>query len=60
MNHVLVEGGAKILQSFIDADLADSVHKYISKDHLQEGVNAPESPTLTTIAQLGNDRYERS
>ena len=60
VNHVLVEGGAKILQSFIDADLADSIHKYISKDQLQEGVNAPESPTLTTIAQLGNDRYERS
>ena len=53
VNHVLVEGGAKILQSFIDADLADSVHKYISKDQLQEGVNAPESTTLTTIAQLG-------
>ena len=60
LNHILVEGGARILQSFIDADLADSIHKYISKDQLEEGVNAPEAPKLTTPAQLGNDRYERS
>ena len=60
LNHVLVEGGARILQSFIDADLADSIHKYISKDQLEEGVNAPEAPNLLTVAQLGNDRYERS
>jgi len=60
LNHILVEGGARVLQSFIDADLADSIHKYISKGQLEEGVNAPETPTLTTIAQLGNDRYERS
>ena len=59
-NHILVEGGARILQSFIDADLADSIHKYISKDQLEEGVNAPEAPNLRTVAQLGNDRYERS
>ena len=60
LNHILVEGGARILQSFIDSDLADSIHKYISKDQLEEGVNAPEAPEFTTIAQLGNDRYERS
>ena len=60
LNHILVEGGARILQSFIDAYLADSIHKYISKDQLEEGVNAPEAPNLRTVAQLGNDRYERS
>lgn len=60
LNHILVEGGARILQSFIDSSLADSIHKYISKDQLEEGVNAPEAPELNTIAQLGNDRYERS
>ncbi len=60
LNHILVEGGARILQSFIDSNLADSIHKYTSKDQLEEGVNAPEAPELTTIAQLGNDRYERS
>lgn len=60
LNHILVEGGARILQSFIDSNLADSIHKYTSKDQLEEGVNAPEVPELTTIAQLGNDRYERS
>ena len=60
LNHILVEGGARILQSFIDSDLADSIHKYISKDQLEEGVNAPEAPKLNTLAQLGNDRYERS
>jgi diaminohydroxyphosphoribosylaminopyrimidine deaminase/5-amino-6-(5-phosphoribosylamino)uracil reductase len=60
LNHILVEGGARILQSFINSDLADSIHKYISKDQLEEGVYAPEAPMLTKIAQLGNDRYERS
>lgn len=60
VNHVLVEGGAKILQSFIDADLADSIHRYISKDHIENGISAPIPPTLTTISELGNDRYERS
>ena len=60
LNHILVEGGSRVLQSFIDSDLADSIHKYNSKDQLEEGVNAPEAPKLTTIAQLGNDRYERS
>ena len=60
LNHILVEGGARILQSFIDSNLADSIHKYTSKDQLEEGVNAPVAPELTTIAQLGNDRYERS
>ena len=60
LNHILVEGGARILQSLIDSDLADSIHKYISKDQLEDGVNAPEAPKLTTLAQLGNDRYERS
>ena len=60
LNHILVEGGARILQSFIDSDLADSIHKYISKDQLEEGVYAPEAPMLTKIAQIGNDRYERS
>lgn len=59
LNHILVEGGARILQSFIDSDLADSIHKYISKDQLEEGVYAPEAPMLTKIAQLGNDHYER-
>jgi riboflavin biosynthesis pyrimidine reductase len=60
LNHILVEGGARILQSFINSDLADSIHKYISKDQLEEGVYAPEAPMLTKIAQLGDDRYERS
>lgn len=60
LNHILIEGGARVLQSFIDSDLADSIHRYISKDQLEEGVKAPETSRLTTIAQLGNDRYERS
>ena len=60
LHHILVEGGARILESFISSDLADSIHKYISKDQLEEGVYAPEAPMLTKIAQLGNDRYERS
>lgn len=60
LNHILVEGGAKVLQSFIDSDYADSIHKYVSKDLLEEGVNAPYSPSSISIAELGNDRYERS
>lgn len=60
LNHILVEGGARILQSFIDSALADSIHRYVSKDILEDGVNAPKSTTLTRSAILGNDRYERS
>jgi diaminohydroxyphosphoribosylaminopyrimidine deaminase/5-amino-6-(5-phosphoribosylamino)uracil reductase len=60
LNHILVEGGAKVLQSFIDSDYADSIHKYVSKDLLEEGVNAPNSPASLSIVELGNDRYERS
>jgi len=60
LNHILVEGGARILQSIIDSDLADSIHKYISRDRLEEGVPAPKSLILTSISRLGNDRYERS
>mgnify|MGYP000529890645 CR=1 FL=1 len=60
LNHILVEGGARILQSFIDSALADSIHRYVSKDILEDGVNAPKSTTLNRSAILGNDRYERS
>ncbi len=60
LNHILVEGGTRILQSFIDGGLADSIHRYISSDRLEDGVSAPNAPILTTTAELGNDRYERS
>ncbi|HCP40976.1 MAG TPA: bifunctional diaminohydroxyphosphoribosylaminopyrimidine deaminase/5-amino-6-(5-phosphoribosylamino)uracil reductase RibD [Cryomorphaceae bacterium] len=60
LNHVLVEGGARVLQSFIDAGFADSIHRYVSEDEIEDGVIAPRSIKLNSMSNLGNDRYDRS
>ncbi len=42
LNSLMVEGGSKTLQSFIDAQLADEIHVYQSKNtDIVNGVNAP-------------------
>lgn len=42
LNSLMVEGGSKTLQSFIDAQLADEIHVFQSKDiTIHNGVNAP-------------------
>lgn len=47
---VIVEGGLKTLQAFIDAGLWDEIHQYIGEEiYLKEGVNAPKLPQNTTL-----------
>lgn len=49
---VLVEGGAKVHQHFLDTNTADEIHRYTSKHvTLQEGVQAPVIPNRYTLAQ---------
>ena len=41
INSILVEGGTKTIQSFIDADLWDEARKFIGKNQICEGVKSP-------------------
>jgi diaminohydroxyphosphoribosylaminopyrimidine deaminase / 5-amino-6-(5-phosphoribosylamino)uracil reductase len=42
LNSLMVEGGSKTLQSFIDANLADEIHTYKSKNvTIDRGIDAP-------------------
>lgn len=42
LNSLMVEGGSKTLQSFIDANLADEIHTYKSKNvTIERGIEAP-------------------
>lgn len=41
INSILVEGGAKLLQSFIDIDLWDEAIKIISENFIGDGIKAP-------------------
>lgn len=41
INSILVEGGAKLLQSFIDIDLWDEAIQIISENLIGDGINAP-------------------
>lgn len=59
LNHILVEGGSKLLQNFIDNGLADSIHTYIGRDSLIEGIEAPKGPVNGTQNRLGKDAYVR-
>lgn len=51
IHSVLVEGGAKLHKSFIDAGLWDEAHVEISKQKLCNGVPAPILPTLPIISE---------
>jgi len=54
---VLVEGGAKLLQTFIDANLWDNMHVFISKKQLfHDGIKAPNTKgTLVHTQQFFDD-----
>ena len=41
INSVIIEGGAKTLQLFIDAGLWDEARVFIGKSNFKEGINAP-------------------
>jgi riboflavin biosynthesis pyrimidine reductase len=55
-----VEGGGRVLQSFIDSGTVDQWHRFTSKEAINEGIPAPESNhNLKAAYKLGKDRYER-
>jgi diaminohydroxyphosphoribosylaminopyrimidine deaminase / 5-amino-6-(5-phosphoribosylamino)uracil reductase len=52
INSVIVEGGAALLQSFINADLWDEARILTGKKTLQNGIKAPEIPAhLRTVVE---------
>lgn len=53
---LIVEGGAKTLQTFIDANLWDEAHVFIGNTTFQNGVNAPIlQVTSVTTQEIMND-----
>ncbi len=53
---VLVEGGAHILQSFIDADLWDEARIITGKSSFKKGIKAPQlTGKLTNTTNIGSD-----
>ncbi len=57
LNSLMVEGGSKTLQSFIDANLADEIHTYKSKNvTIDRGIDAPKHQFgKTNEVDLPND-----
>ncbi len=47
---VIVEGGGKTLQAFIDAGLWDEIHQYIGAEvYLKEGIPSPQLPSTAQL-----------
>ena len=56
INSVIIEGGAKTLQTFIDANLWDEARVFIGNLEFKEGVNAPKlSGKLISEQMIDND-----
>ncbi len=56
---VLVEGGAKTLQSFIDQNLWDEARVITNREMIiEEGINAPEMKNFKLLQQ-GKDIFRR-
>jgi diaminohydroxyphosphoribosylaminopyrimidine deaminase/5-amino-6-(5-phosphoribosylamino)uracil reductase len=51
---LIVEGGAKLLQSFIDAQLFDEIRVFRSPNELKKGILAPVLPKNITIIKKQN------
>ena len=49
---VLIEGGAQLHQSFIDADLWDEIHIEESPQSILKGVSAAQIPTHTKYQRV--------
>jgi diaminohydroxyphosphoribosylaminopyrimidine deaminase/5-amino-6-(5-phosphoribosylamino)uracil reductase len=57
---LLIEGGAKTLQSFIDQELWDEVLVFKSSEPLTQGLKAPEFPDgIKSTEQVGGDQLIR-
>lgn len=59
-NSVIVEGGAKLLQSFVAANLWDEARILIAPNRLQSGIDAPllQNEQLLSATQLANDELK--
>jgi diaminohydroxyphosphoribosylaminopyrimidine deaminase / 5-amino-6-(5-phosphoribosylamino)uracil reductase len=60
---ILIEGGTKLLQSFIDADAWDEARVFIGNRYFEEGVRAPKlTATLYESEMIGDStlRYYRN
>ena len=52
---VIVEGGAYVLQNFIDAKMWDETRRFIGEIHLKDGINAPDFKEIpTSKTPMGN------
>ena len=52
---VLIEGGAKTLQSFIDQDLWDEARVITNREMIiEEGINAPEMKNFNLVREENN------
>ena len=59
IHHVLVEGGGRVLQSFVDSGIVDQWHRFTSNASINEGITAPNIHVPQITYKLGTDRYER-
>ncbi|RYE20402.1 MAG: riboflavin biosynthesis protein RibD, partial [Sphingobacteriaceae bacterium] len=54
---VIIEGGAKTLQLFIDAGLWDEARIFKSKNYWGKGIKSPQiNGELKSVDQVGNDQ----
>ena len=60
IHHLLVEGGGRVLQSFIDTGVVDQWHRFSSTDSINDGIPAPKLHAPHTTHNLAADRYDRS
>ena len=56
---VIIEGGRKTLQTFIDAQMWDEARIFTGKPHFQEGIKAPDiAGNLVAEEQVGDDHLK--
>jgi diaminohydroxyphosphoribosylaminopyrimidine deaminase/5-amino-6-(5-phosphoribosylamino)uracil reductase len=56
---VLVEGGAKLLNSFFESGIWDEARVFVSKKTIGEGVSAPDLPAHPSITEvIGEDQLQ--
>ncbi|MEP3836679.1 MAG: bifunctional diaminohydroxyphosphoribosylaminopyrimidine deaminase/5-amino-6-(5-phosphoribosylamino)uracil reductase RibD [Algibacter sp.] len=57
INSVIIEGGAKTLQTFIDENLWDEARVFIGQSQFKDGINAPKlKGTLISEEKIQSDR----
>lgn len=61
ISSVIVEGGAKLLASFVEANLWDEAAEFVAPQKFSRGLKAPrlDSTLLKSEGKIGSDRYLR-